>query len=93
MTALPVLAECVPGGTTTAAAVLRALGFKADKLLSSSIPGNKGIVQKNLIDAAFARLDQSIGLENLTTEIETDPLQAVTYLGDPMQAFCLRFYP
>jgi uncharacterized protein (TIGR00303 family) len=75
-----VLAECVPGGTTTALAVLTALGFAADGLVSTSLPAGDGGRRRRLV---------SSGLERMVftrQEIEADALLAVAALGDPMQA-------
>ena len=62
---LVVLAECVPGGTTTALAVLLALGIPAQNLLSGSLPGanlnfsNQAKIKLTLdgIEAAAKRLN------------------------------------
>jgi len=87
---LPVLAECVPGGTTTALAVLKALGVKADKLLSSSIPGARD-KQAQIVAAAVQRLDVQLRPGQLSQLCLTEPLRAVSFLGDPMQAFAAGF--
>lgn len=76
-----VIGECVPGGTTTAAAVLTALGFSVDRLVSSSMVVTDYELRRQLI---------SRGLEaaNLSAEqIEREPLWAVASVGDPMQPF------
>lgn len=75
-----VLAECVPGGTTTAMAVLTAMGLDVSGLLSSSLPlSNHGqrfeLVQRGLAKRSFSQ-----------EECQRDALLAVACLGDPMQA-------
>jgi uncharacterized protein (TIGR00303 family) len=86
-----VLAECVPGGTTTALGVLNALGFAADQLLSSSIPGQKAGIQSAIVASGLSRLEQSLGAGELKKLCLKDPLYAVSCLGDPMQAFAAGF--
>ncbi|MDA0718015.1 MAG: TIGR00303 family protein [Cyanobacteria bacterium] len=70
------LAECVPGGTTTALAVLEGLGVAAAGLVSGSLhqPAHElkaALVAKGLAAASF----------------EAAPLSVLAALGDPMQAF------
>jgi len=74
------LAECVPGGTTTAQAVLCALGVEAQGLVSGSLRhpahGLKG--------ALVAQGAQRAGL-GLGGDGRNDPLAVAAALGDPMQ--------
>ncbi|MDD1672926.1 MAG: TIGR00303 family protein [Methanomicrobiales archaeon] len=72
---LLVLGECVPGGTTTALCVLRALGYKAQ--VSSSFITNPLHLKQEVCDMVVAR----IGREGIT-----NPLDIVRYAGDPMLA-------
>jgi uncharacterized protein (TIGR00303 family) len=73
-----VLAESVPGGTTTALAVLLALGLDAAGRVSSSMAGNAHALKE-----ATART----GLQYvLADEVAREPLRAVAAVGDPMQA-------
>ncbi|MBI4213042.1 MAG: TIGR00303 family protein [Chloroflexi bacterium] len=71
-----VLGESVPGGTTTALALLMALGFQAEGRVSSSLAGNAHQLKNRVARAALA---------HLTVDAGEDPLGAVTVLGDPMQ--------
>jgi NaMN:DMB phosphoribosyltransferase len=87
---LPVLSECVPGGTTTALAVLKALGIEADNLLSSSVPGQR-MVKAQIVAEALQRLEGELGAGKLQALCREEPLLAVAYLGDPMQAFAAGF--
>ncbi len=48
------IAESVPGGTTTAYAVLKALGY--DYMTSSSLKDNPGIIKNDLVEKAFKRI-------------------------------------
>ncbi|MBS1999804.1 MAG: TIGR00303 family protein [Cyanobacteria bacterium SZAS LIN-2] len=87
---LTVLAECVPGGTTTALALLRALGIAADGLLSSSIQGKKPTLKEELVRTGLQRIESELG-ENFREVFRNNPLKAVECLGDPMQAFAAGF--
>ncbi len=70
---LLVLGECVPGGTTTALCLLRALGYEAS--VSSSFVNNPLPIKEEVCRIALARA-RAGGL--------TDPLDLVRALGDPM---------
>jgi uncharacterized protein (TIGR00303 family) len=74
------LAECVPGGTTTALGVLSGLGVEAAGLVSGSLlqpaHGLKQALVEEGLRAARTRLGEG-GLE--------DPRAVVAALGDPMQ--------
>jgi len=75
-----VLGESVPGGTTTALALLLALGYAAEGRISGSQPGNAHALKSRVARAALtaAGLTQGDGL--------ADPIGAVAQIGDPMQA-------
>lgn len=82
---LLVLGECVPGGTTTALCVLRALGYPAS--VSSSFVSNPVPVKEEICRSALARIDQD-GV--------TAPLDIIRYTGDPMMpvaAGIVQSYP
>ncbi len=75
-----VMAECVPGGTTTAMAVLTAIGFDVSGLLSSSLPLSNhrqryALVEKGLAQRSFSQKD-----------CQENALLAIACVGDPMQA-------
>jgi uncharacterized protein (TIGR00303 family) len=70
---LLVLGECVPGGTTTALCVLRALGYQAS--VSSSFASNPLTIKENICRESLARIRKD-GV--------TDPLDIIMYTGDPM---------
>ncbi len=72
---LLVLGECVPGGTTTALCVLRALGYHAS--VSSSFVKNP-IAEKEAIAAGV--------LSRLSLQEPAGPLEVVRAAGDPMMA-------
>ena len=74
-----VLGESVPGGTTTAMAVMEALGIAALGKISGSMPGNN----QNLKQELVSRVMREKGLER--GSLLNDPLAAVRLLGDPMQ--------
>lgn len=74
-----VLGESVPGGTTTALALLLALGYAAEGRVSGSMPGNAHMLKTHVARAGLsaAGLAPGDGLR--------DPLGAVACVGDPMQ--------
>jgi uncharacterized protein (TIGR00303 family) len=75
---LLVIGECVPGGTTTALCVLRALGYSAS--VSSSFANNPVSIKEEICTAALARIS-SDGIR--------DPIDIIRYTGDPMMPVAL----
>lgn len=77
------LAECVPGGTSTALAVLQGLGIAADGLVSGSLrqPAHGLKARLALQGLQAAGLAESAGLRP-----PPDPLAVLAAVGDPMQA-------
>lgn len=78
-----VLGESVPGGTTTALLVLRALGRPG--MVSSAGPENPVPAKEQVWERASFRGGISFG------SLSSDPLEAVRQLGDPMQAAVAGF--
>lgn len=72
---LLVLGECLPGGTTTALCVLRALGYNAK--VSSCLVTNPTEKKERIAEAAVAKVQK----KGLTDE---DPLAVAAAVGDPM---------
>jgi uncharacterized protein (TIGR00303 family) len=74
-----VIGESVPGGTTTALALMLALGLDADGRVSSSFANNphplKGEVVATALAAAWPR----------GRPRDLDPIEAAAAVGDPMQ--------
>jgi uncharacterized protein (TIGR00303 family) len=70
---LLVIGECVPGGTTTALCVLRALGY--DAAVSSSFVTNPVSIKEDICSKALARISSSGA---------TGPLDIIRCTGDPM---------
>jgi len=68
-----VIGESIPGGTTTALAVLKGLGF--DAKVSSSIPNNPVELKSQIVDSALERIDSD------------HPYSIVAKVGDPMIPF------
>lgn len=68
-----VIGESIPGGTTTALAVLKAFGF--DAKVSSSIPNNPVELKNQIVDSALERIDSD------------HPYSIVAKVGDPMIPF------
>lgn len=69
------LSECVVGGTTTALALLRGLGWAADGKVNSSHPTCNHQQKRRLVEAALARVPASA----------RHPLALWAAIGDPMQ--------
>lgn len=72
-----VLAECVPGGTSTALAVLRGLGLAADGLVSGSLRRSAHGLKAGLVSRGLA----AAGLPAAGAH----PAAVLAALGDPMQ--------
>jgi len=68
-----IIGESIPGGTTTALAVLRALGFNAK--VSSSIPNNPVELKSQIVASALKRIDSD------------HPYSIIAKIGDPMIPF------
>ena len=67
------IGECIPGGTTTALALLKALDF--DAKVSSSIPNNPVELKNQIVTSALERIDSD------------HPYSIVAKIGDPMIPF------
>ena len=65
-----IIGESVPGGTTTALAVMTGLGIHA--AVSSSMPENPIMLKKQIVQSALKRLESK------------DPYDIISQLGDPM---------
>ena len=74
-----VIGESVPGGTTTALALLLALGYLAEGRVSGSQPGNAHVLKTRVAHTALAAAGLGVGDGRL------DPIAAVAHVGDPMQ--------
>ncbi|MFA5363970.1 MAG: TIGR00303 family protein [Candidatus Bathyarchaeia archaeon] len=74
-----VVGESIPGGTTTALSVLLALGVNAKGKVSSSLPLNPHELKTKTATEALKAADVEFG------EYASDPIQAVSTVGDPMQ--------
>ena len=75
-----VVGETIPGGTTTAMAVLRALGEDALPATSSSLPENPLELKRRVVTAALDSSDLDPGQAAHTPEL------AVRFVGDPVLA-------
>ncbi|KCZ73458.1 TIGR00303 family protein [Candidatus Methanoperedens nitroreducens] len=73
-----IIGESVPGGTTTAMGVMRALGY--DGKVSSSFPENPLSVKDKVVSEGMRRSGISFG------SLKNNPLRAIECLGDPMMA-------
>jgi uncharacterized protein (TIGR00303 family) len=74
-----VVAECVPGGTTTAFGVLTLLGYATEGLISSSLPEPNQSLKEQLIRDGIEQLAK--GNKNHVL----GPIEAMAAMGDPMQ--------
>jgi len=72
-----VIGETTPAGTTTALAVLRALGLDMNGVTSSSMAENPLSLKNSVI---------AEGLKNAGINGKCDPMKALESLGDPMMA-------
>jgi uncharacterized protein (TIGR00303 family) len=84
-----VLAECVPGGTTTASAVCTAFGMDVTAMLSSSLPAGNVVQKKALIEEAMksAAIRYRLSEAELPAFFRQNPFEALAAFGDPMQVF------
>ncbi len=80
-----VLAECVPGGTSTALAVLRGLGLAADGLVSGSLRHSAHGLKAGLVHAGLAAAGLDPG--------RSSPEQVLAAVGDPMQVLAAGLLP
>ena len=71
-----VLAECVPGGTTTAQAVLTGLGLQVAGLISGSARRPAMVLKQELVD---------LGLRQAALGFNPSPQRLLSALGDPFQ--------
>jgi len=72
------VAETIPGGTTTALGVLTALGER--RAVSSSLPANPLATKRAVVDEGLAASDIAAG------DAAGDPLAALRLMGDPVLA-------
>ncbi|MEM2139736.1 MAG: TIGR00303 family protein [Nitrososphaera sp.] len=72
---LVVIGESIPGGTTTALAVLTAIGIDARGKVSSSMPDNPHALKNKVVAQAISRSKPKKGI---------GALAAVALVGDPM---------
>lgn len=75
------IGESIAGGTTTALAVLKALGYEAN--VSSSFASNPTGLKTQVVKEAMSRAGIKEG------SLKNDPLRAVTEIGDPMMPAAL----
>jgi len=73
-----ILGESVPGGTTTAMGVLKALGYNGK--VSSSFPKNPLSIKSKVVEEAMRKSGITYG------SLRNRPFDAVECLGDPMMA-------
>ncbi|MBR1888649.1 MAG: TIGR00303 family protein, partial [Candidatus Methanomethylophilus sp.] len=73
-----VISESCAGGTTTALAVLLAMGIIRENLVSSSSPKNPKQLKWDLVMEGFKAAGIEIG------DLADDPLKAIECFGDPM---------
>ncbi len=72
-----VIGESLPGGTTTAAAILTALGFNAVGRVSSSAPKNPVRLKESVVNTALKR-------SGIPEGGVMDPFLATDMVGDPL---------
>ncbi len=74
------IAECVPGGTTTAQAVLTGLGLLVDDLISGSALNPPRALKRELVEK---------GLKASGLGLNAMPKKLLAAVGDPFQAFAV----
>jgi uncharacterized protein (TIGR00303 family) len=82
------IAECVPGGTTTAQAVLTGLGFDVGGLVSGSLPRPAHALKADLVASGLAAANLLRHPAGAPTDSEDDAARArrvMAAFGDPMQ--------
>lgn len=77
-----IIGECVVGGTTTALALLMALGIDARGMVNSSHPNCNHQQKWSLVKTG---LSQASIFEQFAQANKNDPLKLVAAIGDPMQ--------
>lgn len=80
-----ILAECVVGGTTTALALLTALGINAVGKVNSSHPICNHNQKWAVVQAGLKKISKKNPEAGLISASLVDPLQIVAAVGDPMQ--------
>ncbi len=78
MSDLVILGESIPGGTTTALGVLRALGVSSELKVSSTMPNNPHDLKDRIITQGFTNAGIRSG------DLKNAPFKAVSAMGDPM---------
>ncbi len=74
------ISECVPGGTTTAQAVMEAFDLDVTNLIGSSLLNPPRSLKKNVIKT---------GLLNANLTNNFDSIDVISSVGDPFQAFSM----
>ena len=74
------ISESVPGGTTTAQAVMKAFGLNVNNLIGSSLINAPRNLKTKVIEA---------GLLNANLKNNFDSLDVISSVGDPFQAFSM----
>lgn len=75
-----VVAESIPGGTTTALGVLTAMGYEAAGKVSSTLPANPHALKIKVVEEGL----KASGMRRET--FRKDPMAAIEAVGDPMMA-------
>ncbi|MBP7860657.1 TIGR00303 family protein [bacterium] len=76
---LIIVAECVPGGTSTAHAILSAIYKSLPEFSSSSLPIPNAKQKSDLVTQGLAKA-------HITPQCPPDPFRFMSCVGDPMQA-------
>ena len=85
-----VVAECVPGGTSTALATLLGLGIEASGLVSGSLRHSAHDLKDSLARQGLAAAGL---LDRTQSPFSPDPLAVLAAVGDPMQAVASGLLP
>ena len=74
------ISESVPGGTTTAQAVMEAFGLRVSNLVGSSLYEVPRELRRKVVQK---------GLQNANLETNSDSFDVIASVGDPFQAFSM----
>lgn len=73
-----IVSESCAGGTTTALAVMMAMGILNENIVSSSSPNNPKELKSRIVNEALHKVGIKPG------DLASDPLKAIEHFGDPM---------
>ncbi|HEU5461266.1 MAG TPA: TIGR00303 family protein [Nitrososphaeraceae archaeon] len=73
-----IVGESIPGGTTTALAVMLSIGIDAENKMSSSMPQNPHSLKNTIVRKSMKKKNITFG------SLKNKPFAAISLIGDPM---------